>query len=726
MATLLLTAVGTAIGGPLGGAIGAFVGQQADRAIFGAGSREGPRLKELSVTTSTYGQPIARNFGRMRVAGSVIWATDLAESTSTQGGGKGQPKTTTYSYSASFAVALSSTPIRRVGRIWADGNLLRGTNGDLKTEGQFRAYLGNGDASVDPLISADKGAATPAFRDCAYVVFEDLQLADFGNRIPALTFEIFTERDTEVFLKQLVPGAADTSQATPLEHTRGFSDEGGPLSGILTAIDRVFPLSCSTTREGLRLFTDINLQGSIPTLPEQVSDKSSEDADQRHRNRAESVGREPLALRYYDEERDYQPGVQRAIGMRPNGRELMVDLPATMTASGAKAVASENANRARWLHENVTWRVGVLDPEIQPGTVVRLPESPGIWRVTTWEWHDRGIELGLERLAPQATSGLGGDTGVPTPPPDLALSPTQMQVFEAPLDDISNPSSRVILAAVSSASAAWKGAALYAEQGASLLPLGSTGSVRSIFGFLSQPLEGSAALVFEPNATIELQLVADDLGLSDTDFAGLASGKNRLLIGAEVVQFQTAQALGGGAWRLQGLLRGRAGTEEHAQRVHSAQTPAILLDAHLTDLSQSALQGTGSQRVAAIGSGDAEAVYASVDNVGLSRRPPTPVHPRTTLHPDGSLEMCWTRRARGQWRWDHESEVPLVEESERYVVGYGAVGSPYSIFSVSAPQLTLQETEISQLLSAIGAADFWVRQIGTYSQSNALFLTRLN
>ena len=53
----------------------------------------------------------------------------------TQGGGKGKPKVTTYSYTASFAVALASRPIAGIGRIWADGNLLRGAAGDLKTGG---------------------------------------------------------------------------------------------------------------------------------------------------------------------------------------------------------------------------------------------------------------------------------------------------------------------------------------------------------------------------------------------------------------------------------------------------------------------------------------------------------------------------------------------------------------------------------------------------------------
>jgi len=57
MATLLLTAVGTLVGGPLGGALGALAGRQIDRAVLGSGgARQGPRLKELSVSTSSYGQ----------------------------------------------------------------------------------------------------------------------------------------------------------------------------------------------------------------------------------------------------------------------------------------------------------------------------------------------------------------------------------------------------------------------------------------------------------------------------------------------------------------------------------------------------------------------------------------------------------------------------------------------------------------------------------------------
>ena len=188
MATLVLTALGTAVGGPIGGAIGALIGQQVDTAIIGGRKVEGPRLKDLSVQTSSYGSAIPQHFGRM------IWATDFVEHQQSGSAGKGQPSVTQYSYTASFAVALASRPIAGIGRVWADGNLLRGAAGDLKVGGTMRIHTGHGDQSADPLLAQAEGMARcPAFRHCAYAVFEDLQLADFGNRLPSLSFEVLAD-----------------------------------------------------------------------------------------------------------------------------------------------------------------------------------------------------------------------------------------------------------------------------------------------------------------------------------------------------------------------------------------------------------------------------------------------------------------------------------------------------------------------------------------------------
>ncbi|MCU0948930.1 MAG: phage tail protein [Porphyrobacter sp.] len=677
MATLLLTALGTAIGGPLGGAIGAFLGQQADRRIFGTGKREGPRLKELSVTTSSYGQAIPRQFGRMRVPGTVIWATDLVESKTKTSTGKGQPSIVSYTYSASFAVALSSTPLCQIGRIWADGNLLRGAEGDLKVGGQMRLYCGHGDDPVDPLIAADasgKGTDAPAFRDCAYVVFEDLQLAEFGNRIPALTFEIMADGTADsVALGQLVPQGT-VEPGLELGEARGFADEGGPVIGSLAAIDQVFPLICTSGSGGLMLAAAQAPVGAPLVLPEQLSSRSEQDADTRHRQRADLPAREPVALRYYDEDRDYQPGVQRAIGARAAGREAMLDLPATMNAAGARQLANANAHRARWQHERITWRIGELDPAIEPGRVVRLPNQPGQWLVREWEWHDRGVELSLERMPPALGAAIASDPGAANTAPDLAVTPTVLAFFETAPDGVGDPAAPLLYAATSSASAGWRGAALFAvHSGGALEPLGNAGAARAVMGVLTQPLGPSAALLLEPAASLVVDLAAGDLAFSETDIAGLASGANRLMVALDSAQI-------------------------------SASTGSL---------------------IAASGLADSAPVMASLANPGLSRRPLNPVHPRLRVLPDLAWELCWTRRGRGQWRWHDGVDAALVEQAESYLLGCGPINAPFATWSVSEPRWILAAAERAALLAQSGTAPLWVRQVGTHDLSPALPLAVL-
>jgi hypothetical protein len=728
MATLVLTALGTAVGGPIGGLVGGLIGQQADTLVFGDGkARQGPRLRELAFSTSSYGQPIPRQFGRMRVPGTVIWSTDLVESTTRQGGSKGQPSTITYSYTACFAVALSSTPIVRVGRIWADGNLLRGALDDLKVGGTMRLYCGHGDDPVDPLIAAAKGARATAFRDSAYVVFEDLELGDFGNRIPALSFEIFAEGGEDVVcLEQLVPEAALLASPALLPGARGFADEGGPLAGSLAAIDQVIPLVCTSGSEGLVIAPRGAPAAASMTLPEQLSMRDGASDNARHKARAGVPVRAAAALRYYDEDRDYQPGVQRAVGTRGSGRELMIDLPATMTASGARQLANDSTVRARWQHETVTWRMGELDPRITPGVIVRIPDTPGHWLVRSWEWLDRGIELELERLAPGAITLRSSDPGDNLAPVDLVIPSTRLAAFEVPAEGGSNPNQPIMFAATSAENSAWRGATLFVVQGTGLSELGTTGSQRAVIGALVEPLAPSKAQLFEPRSDVVIELVADDLAFVDTDGAGLAAGANRILIGSEVIQFAEATPLGGRQWRLSGLLRGRGGTEDTAAEGHPAQTLAVLLDDRLTLLDHQLVPPLASTQIAALGTGDSDPVLAPLANPGLSRRPPCPVHSRIKVETDQARTFSWTRRGRGQWRWGDSVEVPLVEERELYVVGYGPPEAPHVAWSRGEPWIRLTDNELSGITATHGPGTLWVRQIGTFDQSRALLLANLS
>ncbi len=204
MATILLSAAGAAIGGSIGGtvaglsmaAIGRFaggvIGRSIDQRLMGQGSDvvDTGRANRLRLTGSGEGDAIAQVYGRMRVAGQIIWATEFREdvNVSRAGGGKGAPKAPKvrqFSYSVSVALALCEGEISHVGRVWADGTEV------ARDSLTMRVYTGTRDQLPDPRIEAVEGAGTvPAYRGTAYVVIEDLELGDFGNRVPQFTFEV--------------------------------------------------------------------------------------------------------------------------------------------------------------------------------------------------------------------------------------------------------------------------------------------------------------------------------------------------------------------------------------------------------------------------------------------------------------------------------------------------------------------------------------------------------
>ena len=238
MASVILGAVGTALGGPIGGMIGTFLGGMLDRAAMSAltpGTNTntvsvGPRLTEMSLTGSNEGAVISRVVGRARIGGQVIWATqfkEVAETTTTsqsQGGKGGGPTqtqnatTTVYKYYLSFAVAFcEGNPHTQLGRVWIDSQ-----ETDL-SKFTFRWYPGSQTQSPDALIQAKEGIdSTPAFRGTAYIVFEDLPLEQFGNRMPQVTAEIVCPLDTAdpddiaTLAKswQLIPASGEVAYAT--------------------------------------------------------------------------------------------------------------------------------------------------------------------------------------------------------------------------------------------------------------------------------------------------------------------------------------------------------------------------------------------------------------------------------------------------------------------------------------------------------------------------------
>jgi hypothetical protein len=243
MATVILSAAGAALGGSIGGtfaglssvalgrAVGATFGKLIDQRLMGQGSDvvEHGKVDRFRLTNSGEGSAVSQLFGRMRLGGHVIWASDFLEAETVSGGGKGAPstpETRSYTYSVSVALALCEGEITRVGRVWADGEEVAVS--DLN----MRVYTGARDQLPDPVIEAIEGQGNvPAYRGTAYVVMENLSLQPFGNRVPQFSFEVVRpeqplqpgadmEMTRAVRAVALMPGSGEYALATtPVHYT---------------------------------------------------------------------------------------------------------------------------------------------------------------------------------------------------------------------------------------------------------------------------------------------------------------------------------------------------------------------------------------------------------------------------------------------------------------------------------------------------------------------------
>jgi len=223
----ILTIAGTIVGAYFGyPALGAALGSLAGSLLFPTQlpTVSGPRLADLTQTTSAVGTSIPRGWGTFSCAGAVIYKSDLREViVSEDVGGKGGAEQTveTPTYYQDFAVGLVEgedpiallEPIAGVRRIWSNGKCIydRRPRETGESEADFNSriaasnvldtqmviYLGTEDQEPDPTIEADPNVGmgnASGYRGYAYVVFINWQnLPEDGNKMPLnWKFEVYT------------------------------------------------------------------------------------------------------------------------------------------------------------------------------------------------------------------------------------------------------------------------------------------------------------------------------------------------------------------------------------------------------------------------------------------------------------------------------------------------------------------------------------------------------
>ncbi|MEP9400395.1 phage tail baseplate protein [Sphingomonas silueang] len=700
MATVVLTTLGRAVGGPVGSAIGGLVGRTIDGAVFGSRTRQGPRLRELQVQTSSYGSAIPRLFGTMRVAGTVIWATDLREHATTSGS-KATGRTVNYSYSASFAVALSARPIRAVRRIWAEGKLLRGSAGDWKTRTGFRLYPGDEAQLPDPLIASIVGIdRAPAHRGIAYAVFEDLALADFGNRIPSLTFEVEADAaplPVGAVVRALGDGAIGAAEAGPL--LGGYAAEGESVRAAIETL--VAPLGgwFAPAGDGLALRLG---EGAAEPLPPPVDGGAW---------KRPPVAPADVTIAYHDAARDYQTGVQQ---QRQAGARIVerIELPAVLDGAVAAGIVADAARRRGLAGSVRTLRLDWRAVGVMPGARVTLADAPGRWRVRRMAIGQDGVTVELLPIAP-ATLPVAAAAGEAQLAADLLPGATRLLLVELPGDAAGGDAVPRIAAVAAGTGAGWRRAALLTGDGPTGLRDHGTTAAPGTIGRTVTLLAGGPTTIVDADASVEVALVHDAMTLAGADAAAIDRGANAALIGDEIVQFAAAQRIAPARWRLSGLWRGRRGTE-WAVDGHQVGDPFVLLDPATLQPIDDPVPAIGREMLAsAVGIAPDDVATATIVPDGRGIVPPAPVHGQIAIE-GGQMTLRWVRRGRGDAGWRDGVDVALGEEREAWTITLTAPDDDVQVFDSDVAQLT-----IPCPLHPVAIA---IRQIGTHGASRPLIL----
>lgn len=683
MATLILGTIGRIVAGPVGGIVGTLLGGGIDRGVVGGGrGREQGRTGNLAIQSATYGEPIPLIVGRMRAAGNLIWTSGIREAAATTGGGKGWAASASFSYSASFAVGLAGLRIAGVGRIWADGTLLRDAAGAFANPLTMRIHIGDADQDVDPLIAAAEGSGTtPAYRGLAYVVFQDMPLGEFGNRIPNLTFEIVGVAEGPhadplaigdvVRRLAAAAGYEALSVAGQFPALSGYIAGGvGSLADALAPLLAVSDAAITADENGLRIVGWGDVSDVVQTGALDARRPGDARLPERQRRAAADAQPASLELAFYDISRDYQPGLQRARRSAAAGIEHR-SVAAAMSPIEAKALAvqllidGQSAGVQR--RARLSWRyVG-----IGPGALIRFADDPNIWRVREARFENFIVHLELERRLARAAGGpvsRVADGGLALPSDNQPVGATTLHILDLPPLAGELPTTPRLWIAGNGSEAGWRraGVLVSVDGGDSFLNAGTLEGGTAI-GVALTALPSASNWGWDEFSTLDIELLSDRDWIEPRSMLAVLGGANLALVGDELIQFRRAEAIGPRRFRIGGLLRGRRGTEA-AMWSHTASERFVLIDpARMLpfDPPLDMLGGAGLAR--AIGSGDSGAGVVPFLIDGTALRPLSPARLQATVA-GGDILLGWVRRSRAGFAWTDFVDAPIGEAGERYEI----------------------------------------------------------
>lgn len=386
---------------------------------------------------------------------------------------------------------------------------------------------------------------------------------------------------------------------------------------------------------------------------------------------------------------------------------MQQELPAVLTADGAKSLAQQILGRTWAERDKLTLKLPPARIVMEPGDELELPLSPSLWTV-----EKVAIEgfVAVAELRPTAgvAAVVTGDPGRIVSNLDVAAGPLTIALFDVP--NIVGPSNEpAVLLAASNATADWRQAPISITFGGQELAT-LTARIKSVLGNASTVLAAADASLMDNQNSVEVQLLDADQWLTSCDNDALASGANLAVLGNELIQFGSAMSIGPGHFRLSKLLRGRGGTE-------------WACNGHVANESFCLLQPLALQSIflpswvigADVAASPLGQVGSTILFAGEGLRPPSPVNLAVKVQSNGDVALSWIRRSRQGFAWIDGVDASLGEASEQYRV---VVAGPESTIEITTeqPSLTMAHGDLAP--AGTGPATVEVTQIGDFGPSH--------
>lgn len=527
----------------------------------------------------------------------------------------------------------------------------------------------------------------PAYRGISYIMIKDLQLADFGNRLPNIEVEF--EAESQITVGQIMhdisirSGVDNASAAGLSDNVLGYAVSQGSGLGAVTPLAIAFFIDITEQRGQIRFVKrGRGMKGTIdlPGMGARQSNQAPITPVEYSKLPPVDLPRESSVV-YADPEFDYQRNTQRAF--RDQGSAVNHDsteLPLTLTQDQARRIA----DRLLWLPWTARRGVKVQLPDkwlrASPGDVFGIPVAGQVlpYKLVKMVRGDNGIlaaELQQEDLLAYDSTATGGAGRLPLNELELP-GITRLFLIDSPIvrdeDDDTG-----FYWAVTAESSGWRGASVLrsSDGGSTFSQMGSIG-VRATAGDVSGTVPSGPTELWDRTTTITVVLAFEDDVLESRTEEAVLSGANLVWLGdttgqgGEMLQFATATLIDTLTYELTDLLRGRLGTEAN---VGTHGPDEVLVMASQTtgrrdDFGPGDWGVSRKYKPVSILNDQATAAEQDFTNDGQGKTPYSPVH--ITGDRDGSdnLTIEWVRRTRLRVPGLGSGPVPLGEQTEAYEI----------------------------------------------------------